>query len=95
MSKNLTCIYTGIHGLFCECGNAEVITDDNQTYRRFSSWWDTSGAHGTSKVSCLKCNSETQVPDALPQPADLRERLQTAYPDGDVDELLAKSAVPQ
>lgn len=35
------------------------------------------------------------TPDARPQPADLRERLQAAYPDADVGELLAKSAVPQ
>jgi len=95
MSKNTIYVYTGIAGLFCECGNAEVITDDNPRYRRFSQWHDTSGGRGCSKASCLKCHSETQTPDVRPKPADLRERLQVAYPGADVDELLAKSATLQ
>lgn len=95
MSKNLTYIYAGISGLFSQCGNAEVITDDNPSYKRFTSWWDTSGGHGTLKVSCLKCSSDTHIPDVRPQPADVRERVQAAYPGADVDELLAKAAVPQ
>ena len=95
MSKNLTYTYSGISGQFCECGNAEVITDDNPSYKRFSRWWETSGGGGRARVSCLKCNSETHTPDVLPQPADVRERLQAAYPGADVDDLLTKAAVPQ
>lgn len=95
MSKNTSYIYEGIVGLFCECGNAEVITDDNPTYRRFTRWWDTSGGRGSSKVSCLKCHSDVHSPDVRPQPTDIRERLQTAYPGTIVDEMLAKSAMAQ
>jgi len=95
MSKNTSVIYQGIAGLFCTCGNIELISDDNPSYHRFTSWWDTSGGRGCSKVSCLKCHSDIHNPDVRPQPADLRERLQAAYLGADVDELLAKSAVPQ
>jgi hypothetical protein len=93
MSDNLTFTYAAISGLFCQCGNAEVITDDHPRYHRFSSWHDTSGGRGCSKVSCLKCNSDTHPPHLLPQPADLPKRLQAAYPAVDVDDLLAKCAV--
>ena len=95
MSKNSTYIYSGIAGLFCECGNAEVNTDDNPSYSRFTSWWDTSGGRGCSKVSCLKCHSDVHTPNVRPQPADLRDRLQAAYSGADIDELLAKSSVPR
>lgn len=95
MSKNITYVYTGISGHFCECGNVELITDDNPSYKRFTSWWETSGARGTSKASCLKCNSDTHIPEVRPQPVDLRARVQAAYPGADLDELLAKSAVPK
>lgn len=54
LSKNTSYIYEGIAGLFCACGNAEGITYDNPSYRRFTRWWDTSGGRGSSKVSCLK-----------------------------------------
>ena len=50
VSKNVTFVYTGIAGLFCECENAEVITDENPKYTRFGSWWDTSVGSGQSKV---------------------------------------------
>lgn len=95
MSKNTIYVYTGIAGLFCECGNAEVITDENPTYKRFSSWHSTSGGRGERKAACLKCHSGTQTTDVRPQPADLRERLQVAYPGADIDELLAKASVLQ
>lgn len=95
MSKNTTYVYTGISGLFCECGNAEVITDDNPSYHRFSTWWDTSGGYSCRKASCRTCNSDTHTTEVRPQPADLRDRLQASYPGADVDELLAKSAVQQ
>lgn len=72
-----------------------MITDDHPSYRRFATWWDTSGGHGCTKASCLKCNSDTQTPDVRPQPADLRECLQAAYPEADVDELLAKAKMTQ
>ncbi len=95
MSKNTIYVYTGIAGLFCECGNAEVITDDNPGYKRFSSWHSTSGAQGERKTACQKCHGDTQSPKVRPQLDDLRERLQAAYPNADVDELLAKAATTQ
>lgn len=94
MSKNTTFIFSGVAGLFCECGNAELITDENPSYKRFTSWWDTSGGRGTSKVSCLKCDSDTHIPEVRPKPGDLRERLQAAYPDVDIGGLMAKAVVP-
>lgn len=93
MSTNQTFIYTGIAGLFCKCGNVEVLTDEHQSYERFRSWWDTSGGRGTSKVTCLKCNSDVHVPDVRSQPANLSEILQTAYPGTDVNALLVKCSV--
>jgi hypothetical protein len=93
MSKNVAFIYSGISGLFCQCGNAEVIVFDNPLYHRyhhFSTWHDTSGGHGRFMVACLKCNSETHEPEHRPRPGDLRERLQAAYPDVDVDDLLVQ-----
>lgn len=95
MSKNVSYIYIGVSGLFCQCGNIELITDENPSYKRFTSWWDTSGAHGMSKVSCLKCNSETHTPEVRPQPSDLPERLQAAFPGADVEQLLAMAATGQ
>ncbi|MFD2366725.1 hypothetical protein [Pseudoduganella sp. GCM10020061] len=95
MSKNVAFIYTGISGLFCQCGNAEVITNANPRYQRFGSWWETSGARGQSKVTCRKCNSDTHTPEVRPQPADVRDRLQAAYPDANVDELMTQCATGQ
>lgn len=90
MSKNQTVIYKGIAGYFCACGNAEVTTDDHQSYDRFGTWWDTSGGRGTSKVTCRKCNSDVHVPQVFPQPANVAEKLQGAYPGIDVGQLLAQ-----
>lgn len=93
MSKNQAVIYRGIAGFFCECGNAEVITDEHQSYDRFGSWWDTSGGRGTSKVTCRKCNSDVHEPQVYPQPSNLTEKLQLAYPGVDVVQLLTQCAV--
>ncbi len=95
MSKNQAVIYTGITGYFCECGNVEVITDEHQSYDRFRTWWDTSGAQGTSKVVCLKCNSDVHVPQVFPQPANVAEKLKAAYPGIDVDLLLVQCATKE
>ena len=93
MSKHAIFIYSGISGLFCQCGNAEVIVVNNpmyHRYRNFSTWRDTSGGPGHMKAACLKCNGDAQNPDVRPQPDDLRTRLQAAYPGVDVDDLLAQ-----
>lgn len=93
MNKNVTFNYSGISGLFCQCGNAEVIVMDNplyHTYRRFSTWRENSGGPGRLMVACLQCNGEAHNPEVRPQSADLRERLQAAYPGVDVDDLLAQ-----
>lgn len=93
MNKNLTFIYSGISGLFCQCGNAEVIVVNNplyHRYRNFSTGRDNSGGPGAMLAACLKCNSNMHRPEVRPQPVDLRERLQAAYPGVDVDDLLAQ-----
>jgi hypothetical protein len=95
MSKNPSFNYADISGIFCQCGNAEVITDDNPRYHRFSTWRDKAGGLDCFKAACLKCHSEPCTPDLRPRPVDLRERLQAAYPDADVDELLAKCTIAQ
>lgn len=93
MSKNAIFIFSGISGLFCQCGNAEVIVMDNplyHTYRHFSTWHDKSGGPGKLIAACRKCNGGAHNPDVRPQPENLRERLQAAYPDVDVENLLAQ-----
>lgn len=93
MSKNVIFNYVGISGLFCQCGNAEVIVMDNSLYHRyrhFSTGRDTSGGPGRTLAACLKCNSDMHNPEMRPQPDDLRTRLQAAYPGVDVDDLLAQ-----
>lgn len=98
MSKNAIFIYSGISGLFCQCGNAEVIVMDNplyHRYRHFSTWRDNSGGPGHMKAACRKCNNDAQDPEVRPRPDDLRERLQSAYPDADVDDLLAQCSTAQ
>ena len=93
MSKNVTFIYSGISGLFCQCGNSEAIVMDNPLYhgyRHFSTWRDNSGGPGRLMVACLKCDSDAHNPEVRPRPDDLRERLHVAYPDADIDELLAQ-----
>lgn len=93
MSKNAIFIYSGISGLFCQCGNAEVIVVNNplyHRYRQFSTWRDNSGRPGQMMAACLKCNSDAQNPEVRPRPDDLRERLQAAYPGVDVDDLLTQ-----
>lgn len=98
MSKNVIFNYSGISGLFCQCGNAEVIVFDNPLYHRychFSTWRDNSGGPGGMMAACLKCNGDAHKPEARPQPDDLRERLQAAYPDVDVDDLLVQCSSPQ
>jgi len=98
MSKNVIFNYSGISGLFCQCGNAEVIVFDNplyHRYRHFSTGWNTSGGPGRLLAACLKCNSNMHNPEARQRPDDLRERLQVAYPSVDVDDLLAQCSTPQ
>jgi hypothetical protein len=93
MSINVTFIYSGISGLFCQCGNAEVIVVNNPLYHRyrdFSTGRDNSGRPGGMLVACLRCNSSMHRPEVHPQPVDLRERLQAAYPRVDAGELLAQ-----
>jgi hypothetical protein len=46
-------------------------------------------------AACLKCNSDAHNPEVRPQPDDLGERLQAAYPDANVNELLAQCATEQ
>lgn len=98
MSKHAIFIYSGISGLFCQCGNAEVIVMNNplyHTYRHFSTMRDNSGGPGQLLAACRKCHSDWQNPAVRPQPDDLRARLQAAYPGVDVDDLLAQCATPQ
>ncbi|MFC5511143.1 hypothetical protein ACFPOU_08380 [Massilia jejuensis] len=98
MSKNVIFIYSGISGLFCQCGNAEVIVMNNplyHRYRHFSTGRDTSGGPGQMLAACQKCDSNMHNPEVRPQPADLRERLQAAYPGVDVDDLLAQCRYDQ
>jgi len=93
MSKNAIFIYSDISGLFCQCGNAEVIVVNNplyHRYRQFSTWRDNSGGPGQMMAACLKCDSVAQNPEVRPRPDDLRERLQAAYPGVDVDDLLTQ-----
>lgn len=98
MSKNVIFNYSGIAGLFCQCGHAEVIVFNNPLYhgyRNFSTWRVNSGAPGHMKAACLKCNGDAQIPEVRPQPADLRERLQASYPGVDVEDLLAQCSHDQ
>lgn len=98
MNKNVIFNYSSISGLFCQCGNAEVIVFDNplyHRYHRFSTAWDSSGGPGRLLAACLKCNGSMHNPEARRRPDDLRERLQAAYPDADVDDLLAQCTTAQ
>lgn len=98
MSKNVIFNYSGISGLFCQCGNAEVIVMDNplyHTYRHFSTMRDNFGGPGRLLAACRKCHADWQNPDVRPQPDDLRALLQAAYPGVDVADLLAQCSHDQ
>ena len=75
MSKNKLILYRDVAGLHCECGNGELITDDNPSYKTFYYTWSTSSGSGKALGYCHKCNSELQEPTHIFAPADRKTGL--------------------
>ena len=79
MSKNALIIYHDVGGLYCECGNGEVINDSNQDYKTFYYTWSDNGAGGRALGCCLNCNSEIQEPKHYFAPADKKAELLAVF----------------
>lgn len=75
MNKNKLILYRDVAGLHCECGNGELITDDNPSYKSFYYTWATSSGSGKALGYCHKCNSELQEPMHIYAPADRKTGL--------------------
>lgn len=75
MSKNALILYRDVAGLHCECGNGELITDDNPSYKTFYYTWSTSSGSGKALGYCQNCNSELQEPTHIFAPADRKAEL--------------------
>ncbi|MDO8728522.1 MAG: hypothetical protein Q7K26_01375 [bacterium] len=81
MSKNALIIYRDVGGLHCECGNGEVITDANPTYKKFYFTWSDKGTKGKASGYCRKCNSELQEPQHRNAPLGRKTALLSEFGD--------------
>lgn len=73
--NNALIVYRDIAGLHCECGNGELITDANPSYKTFYYTWSTKTGRGKALGYCRKCGSELQEPISVFAPADKRDEL--------------------
>lgn len=79
MSKNALIIYHDVAGLHCECGNGELITESNPSYKAFYYTWSTASGSGKALGYCRKCNSELQEPTHMFAPAGKKAELLATF----------------
>jgi len=79
MKNNALIIYRDVAGLHCECGNGELITDENPSYKTFYYTWSTASGSGKALGYCHKCHSELQEPLHIFAPTEKRADLLAAF----------------